>query len=77
MIEFALLHWFRLFRLLLQNARWLEKYSSPGSSEIYVNTPLSEAERRDVKGLYKKARSGQLKNFPTGINSSYEVPKKS
>ena len=41
--------------------------------EIYIDTPLVEAERRDVKGLYKKARSGQLANF-TGIASSYEPP---
>jgi bifunctional enzyme CysN/CysC len=41
--------------------------------EIYVDTPLAEAERRDVKGLYKKARTGQLANF-TGIASAYEPP---
>jgi bifunctional enzyme CysN/CysC len=41
--------------------------------EIFVDTPLAEAERRDVKGLYKKARSGALKNF-TGIDSPYEQP---
>ena len=41
--------------------------------EIYVDTPLEEAERRDVKGLYKKARAGKLKNF-TGIDSPYEAP---
>ncbi|MAI14372.1 MAG: adenylyl-sulfate kinase [Rhodospirillaceae bacterium] len=41
--------------------------------EIYVDTPLSIAEQRDVKGLYAKARSGQLKNF-TGIDSPYEAP---
>ena len=41
--------------------------------EVFVDTPLAEAERRDVKGLYKKARSGQLKNF-TGIDSPYEAP---
>jgi bifunctional enzyme CysN/CysC len=41
--------------------------------EIFVDTPLEEAEKRDVKGLYKKARSGQLKNF-TGIDSPYEAP---
>lgn len=41
--------------------------------EVYVSTPLEECERRDVKGLYKKARSGELANF-TGINSPYEVP---
>ncbi|MBM3997196.1 MAG: sulfate adenylyltransferase subunit CysN [Planctomycetes bacterium] len=41
--------------------------------EVYVNTPLSVAEARDPKGLYKKARAGQLKNF-TGIDSAYEPP---
>mgnify|MGYP002721258870 CR=1 FL=1 len=41
--------------------------------EVFVDTALEEAERRDVKGLYKKARSGELKNF-TGIDSPYEAP---
>jgi bifunctional enzyme CysN/CysC len=41
--------------------------------EVYIDTPLAEAERRDVKGLYKKARAGQLANF-TGIASPYEPP---
>ncbi len=41
--------------------------------EIYVDTPLEECERRDVKGLYAKARRGELKNF-TGIDSDYEPP---
>jgi bifunctional enzyme CysN/CysC len=41
--------------------------------EVYVDTPLEECERRDPKGLYKKARSGQLPNM-TGINSPYEPP---
>ncbi|SMO94997.1 sulfate adenylyltransferase subunit CysN [Paracoccus laeviglucosivorans] len=41
--------------------------------EVFVDTPLEVAEGRDVKGLYAKARSGQLKNF-TGIDSPYEVP---
>jgi bifunctional enzyme CysN/CysC len=41
--------------------------------EVFVDTPLEEAERRDVKGLYAKARSGELKNF-TGISSPYEAP---
>ena len=41
--------------------------------EIFVDTPLEVAEERDVKGLYKKARSGELKNF-TGIDSPYEPP---
>ena len=42
--------------------------------EIFVDTPLKVAEERDVKGLYKKARSGELKNF-TGIDSPYEEPR--
>jgi bifunctional enzyme CysN/CysC len=41
--------------------------------EVYVATPLEEAERRDVKGLYAKARAGDIKNF-TGIDSPYEEP---
>lgn len=41
--------------------------------EVFVDTPLEECERRDPKGLYAKARSGQLKNF-TGIDSPYERP---
>jgi bifunctional enzyme CysN/CysC len=42
--------------------------------EIFVDTPLPVAEERDPKGLYKKARRGELKNF-TGIDSPYEPPK--
>ena len=41
--------------------------------EVFIDTPLSVAEERDVKGLYKKARAGDLKNF-TGIDSPYEAP---
>ncbi|TNF01685.1 MAG: adenylyl-sulfate kinase, partial [Sphingomonadales bacterium] len=41
--------------------------------EVHIDTPLADAEARDVKGLYKKARSGELKNF-TGIDSPYEAP---
>ena len=41
--------------------------------EVFIDTPLAVAEARDVKGLYKKARSGALKNF-TGIDSPYEAP---
>ena len=41
--------------------------------EIFVDTPLEEAEKRDVKGLYRKARAGELRNF-TGIDSPYEAP---
>jgi len=41
--------------------------------EIFIDTPIEEAERRDVKGLYKKARAGEITNF-TGISSPYEAP---
>ncbi|HEX6218901.1 MAG TPA: adenylyl-sulfate kinase, partial [Sphingomicrobium sp.] len=41
--------------------------------EVYIDTPLAEAERRDAKGLYAKARAGEIKNF-TGIDSPYEPP---
>ena len=41
--------------------------------EIYISTPLEECERRDVKGLYAKARRGEIKNF-TGISAPFEAP---
>ena len=41
--------------------------------EVFVDTPLEECERRDAKGLYAKARRGELKNF-TGVDSDYEPP---
>ena len=44
--------------------------------EIYIDTPIEVCEARDSKGLYKKARAGQLKNF-TGIDSDYEAPEMS
>src|SRR5680860_48963 len=42
--------------------------------EVFVNTSLEECERRDIKGLYKKARKGEIKNM-TGISAPYEKPK--
>ena len=48
-------------------------FSSDEFFEIFIDTPLEECERRDVKGLYKKAKLGHLKNF-TGIDSPYEPP---
>ncbi len=54
----------RLARSLLEEDEFIE---------IYVNTPLEICEQRDRKGLYKKARSGEIKNF-TGIDSRYEEP---
>ena len=41
--------------------------------EVFVDCPLEEVERRDPKGLYKKARAGEIKNF-TGIDDPYEAP---
>jgi adenylylsulfate kinase len=41
--------------------------------EIFINTPISICEQRDVKGLYKKARNGEIKDF-TGINAPFEAP---
>ncbi len=41
--------------------------------EVFVNTPIAECERRDVKGLYAKARAGEIKNF-TGVSAPYEAP---
>ena len=43
--------------------------------EIFINTPLEICEKRDVKGLYEKARKGEIKDF-TGIQDGYEAPKK-
>jgi bifunctional enzyme CysN/CysC len=54
----------RMAREILQDGEFME---------IYVNTPLEVCEKRDPKGLYKKARAGKLKNF-TGIDSAYEPP---
>jgi bifunctional enzyme CysN/CysC len=51
-------------RLMVEDGEFLE---------VFIDTPLEECERRDVKGLYKKARAGELKNF-TGIDSPYERP---
>ena len=48
--------------------------SLPGE-RIYISAPLDTCESRDPKGLYKKARAGEIKNF-TGIDSPYEIPNK-
>jgi len=59
------------FRAERQLARGL--FDAGEFIEVFVDTPLEECERRDVKGLYAKARRGELKNF-TGIDSDYEPP---
>ena len=43
--------------------------------EIFVSTPLEECERRDVKGLYARARRGEIPNF-TGISAPFEIPER-
>ena len=57
--------------------RELAREMLPGGEfiEVFVDTPLAVAEERDVKGLYKKARAGELRNF-TGIDSPYEPPER-
>jgi len=60
------------FKSERQMARRL--FSDAEFIEVFIDTPLEVAEQRDVKGLYKKARAGKLKNF-TGIDSPYERPK--
>ena len=59
------------FRAEREMARKL--FSEGEFVEVFIDTPLQECERRDVKGLYAKARRGELKNF-TGIDSAYEPP---
>ena len=46
-----------------------------GFLEVYVSTPLAECERRDVKGLYAKARKGEIKEF-TGVSAPFEAPER-
>jgi adenylyl-sulfate kinase len=61
-------------RAMRDNARHiLEKYSRAEFIEVFMDTPLEVCEERDVKGLYKKARAGLIKDF-TGIDSPYEAP---
>ncbi len=59
---------FRVERLMARNLFEVGEFV-----EVYVATPLEECEKRDVKGLYAKARRGDLKNF-TGLDSPYEEP---
>lgn len=53
---------------------WVEQHQGPGRFvEVFVNTPLEICEQRDPKGLYQKARAGEIPNF-TGISDPYETP---
>lgn len=61
------------YRVDRDNVRALHAASNMDFIEIFVDVPLSVAEERDPKGLYKKARAGEIKNF-TGIDDPYEAP---
>ncbi len=63
------------FREDRDGVRELHEKAGMAFLEVFIDCPLEEAERRDPKGLYKKARAGQIKNF-TGIGSAYEAPLK-
>jgi len=56
-----------------KDARGLVRSMCRHFIEVYIDTPLKECERRDPKGLYRKARAGQLQHF-TGIDDPYEIP---
>lgn len=61
------------YRADRDQVRQLHDESGMAFIEVFVDVPLAEAEKRDPKGLYKKARAGQIKNF-TGIDDPYEAP---
>ncbi|MAT50432.1 MAG: adenylyl-sulfate kinase [Porticoccaceae bacterium] len=72
---FALSSFISPYRADRDNVRKLHEDSGFRFVEIFVDCPLDEAEKRDPKGLYKKARAGEIKNF-TGIDDPYEAPAK-
>ena len=63
-----------MLRLYEKDRKFIkETVGSDNFVEVFVNTSLEECERRDVKGLYRKARAGEIKNM-TGISAPYEAP---
>ncbi len=59
---------------LKENRETIKNIVGPESFfEVFIDTPLEECERRDVKGLYKKARAGEIKDF-TGIDAPFDIP---
>jgi bifunctional enzyme CysN/CysC len=56
-----------------ERAQARERLAASGFLEVFIDTPLAVAESRDVKGLYARARAGELRNF-TGVDSPYEPP---
>ncbi len=74
MLDAGLLHLAAFVSPYIKDREKLKQIVGPDNFiEIYVNTSLAECERRDVKGLYKKARAGEIKNM-TGISAPYEAP---
>jgi adenylylsulfate kinase len=72
--EVAIVSLISPLRTMRDNARdILTKYSGAKFWEVFVDVPIDICEERDVKGLYKKVRAGEIKEF-TGIDSPYEVP---
>merc|ERR1712227_444355 len=63
------------YRESRENARKIHERMDLPFMEVFADVPLEVAESRDPKGLYKKARAGELKNF-TGIDDPYEAPEK-
>jgi adenylylsulfate kinase len=61
------------YRSVRDENRKLVESNGGAFIEVYVSTPVEECEKRDVKGLYKKARAGELKGF-TGVDDPYEAP---
>jgi adenylylsulfate kinase len=57
----------------LRKNRERARREAPAFVEVYVSTPLAECERRDAKGLYARARKGEIRDFP-GISAAYEEP---
>jgi adenylylsulfate kinase len=70
---FALSSFISPYRADRERVRELHRKSGYDFVEVFVDCPLTEAENRDPKGLYKKARAGEIKNF-TGIDDPYEAP---
>jgi bifunctional enzyme CysN/CysC len=56
-----------------ERAQARERLAEAGFLEVFIDTPLAVAESRDIKGLYARARAGELRNF-TGVDSPYEPP---
>jgi len=73
-VEIVIVSMISPLKEMRDNARdILTKYSKARFIEVYMDTPLEICEERDPKGLYKKVRAGEIKDF-TGIDSPYEIP---